>query len=714
MHRKIVAVWVSLMIIISSIVILIEIAPRVTAPTTLYVGSGGGGNYSKIQWAIDNTSDGDTVFVYNGTYYEHVVVNKTINLIGEDRNNTIIDGEGTGIVLKITFDWVNITGFTIIRSGPISSGYGLQLDNVQNCTISNNKITDNNWGIYLTSSSNNNILNNNVSSNNNYGMYIFSSSNNNIINNNCSSHTFVGILLLGSSSNNIINSTAADNEYGIYLMPSSNYNNITGNNIYLNKKGIFLEASMNNNIRNNYIANNSAYGIESNPSINNTIRNNNFINNGIMIWGDQLSYYNSHNISSDNKVNGKPVYYYKNRNGLNINAIPVGQLILSNCTNVSIRNLRINNTDLGIQVSYSKYINAINNKISENEWGMMFYSVSESEISLNEVANIDFGGIGIYYSSNISFTNNTAMSCRMGFVIALSSNNTITYNNAKNNIAYGFQVSQSYNNNIFHNNIIDSTFNQVCDTTNNGNQWDNGYPSGGNYWSNFDDSSEGAFDDFNGIDQNIPDSDGIVDLGPPAGGKNPYVIDSDSQDNYPLMEYYIYTPIENSTLLKKGWNLISLPLIQQNNDLIKVLEAIDGNYDAIQRFDPTYLGDPWKHYKVGKPLGNDLFELNETMSFWIHITQTGDTIFLFNGTTPIVNQTIQLYKGWNMVGYPSLSNHNRTVGLNNLSFDTHVDAIQWYDAATQTWYFMGPDDKFVPGRGYWVHSKVDAEWEVPL
>jgi hypothetical protein len=67
-----------------------------------------------------------------------------------------------------------------------------------------------------------------------------------------------------------------------------------------------------------------------------------------------------------------------------------------------------------------------------------------------------------------------------------------------------------------------------------------------------------------------------------------------------------------------------------------------------------------------------------------------------------------------MVGYPSLSNHNRTTGLNNLTIDTHVDCIQWYDAGTKTWHFMGPDDYFVPGRGYWVHSKVDAEWEVPL
>lgn len=52
---------------------------------TLYVGGNGPNNYTKIQDAIDNANDGDTVFVYNGIYYERLFINKTINLIGECR-----------------------------------------------------------------------------------------------------------------------------------------------------------------------------------------------------------------------------------------------------------------------------------------------------------------------------------------------------------------------------------------------------------------------------------------------------------------------------------------------------------------------------------------------------------------------------------------------------------------------------------------------------
>ncbi|UCD14567.1 MAG: right-handed parallel beta-helix repeat-containing protein, partial [Thermoplasmatales archaeon] len=70
---------------------------------THYVGGNGTGNYTKIQDAIDNASDGDTVFVYNDSspYYENIVVDKSINLIGEGRDTTVIDGVGEGEVVGL-------------------------------------------------------------------------------------------------------------------------------------------------------------------------------------------------------------------------------------------------------------------------------------------------------------------------------------------------------------------------------------------------------------------------------------------------------------------------------------------------------------------------------------------------------------------------------------------------------------------------------------
>jgi parallel beta-helix repeat protein len=303
-------------------------------------------------------------------------------------------------------------------------------------------------------------------------------------------------------------------------------------------------------------------------------------------------------------------------------------------------------------------------------------------------------GIYLDAANNNQITANVLSNNIVGIAIGSSSNNNIRDNNVMWNNLYGIELASSSNNRIYHNNIIGNNIQAIDDS--NDNYWNKTYPTGGNFWSDYS-----GIDDFKGSNQDIPGSDGIGDTN--------YSIDSDSIDNYPLMK-----PYKNYCILKQGWNLISIPFIQSDTDLKKVLSSIDGLYDIVQWYNNMEKNDHWKHNNIHKPFGNDLSQLNETMGFWIHITQPGDTIFLYNGTPPTSNQTIQLHPGWNMVGYPSLSTHNRTIGLNNLTFDTHVDAIQSYDSASKTWHFMGPDDSFVPGRGYWVHSKVDAEWEVPL
>lgn len=116
--------------------------------------------------------------------------------------------------------------------------------------------------------------------------------------------------------------------------------------------------------------------------------------------------------------------------------------------------------------------------------------------------------------------------------------NTIAHN------IWGIYIASTYlssdNNSIYHNNFIDNNQHTYDPFTN---FWDDGCPSGGNYWDDFDEPDEGAFDDFNGVNQDIPGSDGIVDQGPPSGGLNPYNIPGDSnQDMYPLMEPWVVIP----------------------------------------------------------------------------------------------------------------------------------------------------------------------------
>jgi uncharacterized repeat protein (TIGR01451 family) len=167
-------------------------------------------------------------------------------------------------------------------------------------------------------------------------------------------------------------------------------------------------------------------------------------------------------------------------------------------------------------------------------------------------------------------------------------------------------------------------------------------------------------------------------------------------------------------VLKPGWNFISIPYIQSESDILDVLSSIEGSYNAVQWYDCTDSGKHWKHNKKGKPFGNDLSHLTEKKGFWIHITGPGDAYFSYKGVPPSVNQSIQIHKGWNQVGFPSLASKVRTVGLNNLIFDTEIDCIWWYNATAATWHSMDLGDEFVPGIGYWIHSKVDKVWDVPL
>jgi len=119
---------------------------------TLYVGGVGPGNYTKIQYAINASSNGDTVYVYNGTYYENLIVNKSITLVGEDRDITIINGYGSDAV-NISVNDVKIIGFTIDNG--LS---GIRVYSSSNSVIKENIIQHSNYGIYLNNKSKNNVI----------------------------------------------------------------------------------------------------------------------------------------------------------------------------------------------------------------------------------------------------------------------------------------------------------------------------------------------------------------------------------------------------------------------------------------------------------------------------------------------------------------------------------------------------------------------------
>ena len=153
----------------------------------LYVGGSGPGNYSKIQDAVDNASDGDTVFVFDDSspYYDNIVVDKSINLIGDiiDINSgnsyrTVIDGNYCGDVVFVSASWVNISRFTINGSYTPNTFYSGIVINSSYNNISDNNISNNYKAIGLCDSYN--IIFGNILTKNVYGIGFSSSCNHNI------------------------------------------------------------------------------------------------------------------------------------------------------------------------------------------------------------------------------------------------------------------------------------------------------------------------------------------------------------------------------------------------------------------------------------------------------------------------------------------------------------------------------------------------------
>ncbi|UCG69991.1 MAG: exo-alpha-sialidase [Thermoplasmata archaeon] len=167
--------------------------------------------------------------------------------------------------------------------------------------------------------------------------------------------------------------------------------------------------------------------------------------------------------------------------------------------------------------------------------------------------------------------------------------------------------------------------------------------------------------------------------------------------------------------LYEGWNLISIPFIQMDTDLFSVLNSINGSYDAVQWYNTGDNSDHWKQNHILKPSRlNDLGNIDQNMGFWVHITQTGGVLLECSGIIPTENQSITLKTGWNLIGYPSLSNNSVSTALNNLALGDDVDSIWTYNATIQNWEELREPDYFKRGKGYWIHSKVEKIWNVLL
>lgn len=205
---------------------------------TLYVGGSGPGNYSEIQDAINDASDGDTVFVFSGIYSADIIVDKSISLIGENQETTVIEWGNDGI--SIYANGVTVMRFTIQNCGGFWHRCGVYVGSNHN-TISYVSITNNGVlnGIFIEESYNNTISDNIVANNNYIGIRLDYSANNIITRNFISNVAANGIDISNSYDNEIYSNTVTQCDLGGIILSSF----CESNKIYHNN---FLNNSYNN------------------------------------------------------------------------------------------------------------------------------------------------------------------------------------------------------------------------------------------------------------------------------------------------------------------------------------------------------------------------------------------------------------------------------------------------------------------------------------
>jgi len=189
-------------------------------------------DYPTIQQAVDAASLGDTIFVRAGTYHENVFIGKTVMLVGEDRNTTVIDGNGDyRRPVYINAENVLVTRFTIRNSRFEFTYAGIGLYSASSCNISGNIITANFDGIFATYSFNNTISNNIFDGNNWNGVHIRDGCTNNVIISNTIQNNRNGMSLEFTTNNYVLENYIAYHEWdGIDIM-GSRENTVIGNTI---------------------------------------------------------------------------------------------------------------------------------------------------------------------------------------------------------------------------------------------------------------------------------------------------------------------------------------------------------------------------------------------------------------------------------------------------------------------------------------------------
>ncbi|MCK4347212.1 MAG: hypothetical protein KAW47_01210 [Thermoplasmatales archaeon] len=192
----------------------------------------------------------------------------------------------------------------------------------------------------------------------------------------------------------------------------------------------------------------------------------------------------------------------------------------------------------------------------------------------------------------------------------------------------------------------------------------------------------------------------LMEIDYDGDGTTDYTIEPDSAETPGQISYSIQ--------LHTGWNLISLPIMPDDSDVLDVMSSVDGNWNSVW----SYEGGKWKRYDLtGPDFLNDLTTIEPGKGYWINM-KSDDTLSV-SGSEPTI-KSISLSAGWNLVGYNSLSSMSTTDAMS--SVDGNWNSVWSYEDGNWKRYdltgpgFLNDLTTMEPGNGYWINMKSSDTW----
>jgi parallel beta-helix repeat protein len=525
-------------------------------------------DFPSIQGAIDNANPGDTVFVYNGTYNERILVWKSLVVLGQDSQITIIDGGGLGTVVNINASLVTVNGFTVRNSGVGQGDCGITLRLVSSCLVFGNNIVDNAVGVLLNNASlntfyHNNFVNNTVQVSLEVGGYFNNwddgyPSGGNYWSDQVGTDNLRGPTQSQPGSDGILDTpyvVDADNvdhyPFASYwrakvvrnLSTRFTYGSIqeaidapetSDGNTILVYKGVFYE---------NVIVNKSLH--LSGEGISDTVIDGGGVGTVVYVDADNVSIANftlrdsgsawldsavvvhnstSASVSGDAITSSYVGIYLDNSTdcvleGNDVSAVYAGVSLEYSDGNAIRMNNITTQAGIGLSLYYSGSNVAEQNQIRFGREGVRLASSSDNKIHQNILVDNNYD-VHIMYSYDNELSGNDFRGVGYaGLVIDYGGNNVVGGNNVRNHTV-GVSLRESSGNTIYYNNFINNAYHVLIYPQGFSNNWNMDYPVCGNYWSDYT-----GVDVKSGANQNQSGSDGI--------GDTPYSIDSLNKDNYP-------------------------------------------------------------------------------------------------------------------------------------------------------------------------------------